>query len=306
MPQPPRFDPQRRLALRTALPMGVAALAGLGLAGCSLPRWPLGGALAAPERRENVVALTQSQKLVSFNAAQPGRIRSSKPVKGLQIGEQLLGLDYRAKNDTLYALGSSGQLYTVDTDNGQLTPVGGPAAIPLDGTEFGMDFNPTVDRIRVVSNTRLNLRVHPDTGSLVGGQPDTPLAYDSSDRHAGRAPRLVAAAYSYDPANPKVTTNYALDAATGCLVIQGSLEGATPVISPNTGRLFTVGELGLGTFDRAAFDIHTLANTAFAAITLRGSATSTWVELDVKTGRATALGAIAVGEPVRAIALESW
>lgn len=297
------FVPARRRAL--GLTLGGTALA---LAGCSgLPRWGgLGSLVAGPQRRENVVALTQTQKLITFNAGQPGRVLSSKPLTGLQIGEQVLGMDYRAKNDTLYALGSTGQLYTIDTEQAKASPVGGAPAMAPDGTEFGMDFNPTVDRIRVVSNTRMNLRLHPDTGAVVGGQPDTRVAFDASDRHAKTTPRLAAAAYSYDPANPKVTTNYALDAATGSLVIQGSLEGATPVISPNTGRLFTVGALGVGTFDRAAFDIHTLANTAFAALNLRGQAHSTWVSIDVKSGQATVIGTIGGGEVVRAMALESW
>ena len=36
----------------------------------------------------------------------------------------------------------------------------------LDGTEFGVDFNPQVDRLRVVSNSGQNLRLHPDTGAV--------------------------------------------------------------------------------------------------------------------------------------------
>jgi hypothetical protein len=37
--------------------------------------------------------------------------------------------------------------------------------VPLDGTFFGVDFNPTVDRLRVISDTGQNLRVNVDTGA---------------------------------------------------------------------------------------------------------------------------------------------
>ena len=44
---------------------------------------------------------------------------------------------------------------------------GAPAFTPaLSGTAFGFDFNPTVDRIRVVSDTGQNLRLNPDTGAV--------------------------------------------------------------------------------------------------------------------------------------------
>jgi hypothetical protein len=44
---------------------------------------------------------------------------------------------------------------------------------------FGFDFNPTVDRIRVVSNTGQNLRLHPVTG--VVASTDTPLTFAATD-----------------------------------------------------------------------------------------------------------------------------
>lgn len=296
----------RTLFLRTAT--GLAALALLNA--CS----PMAGPGAqSPDRREVAVAVTTSNQLIRFNAARPDRLLSRKPLTGLQPGEQVLGLDYRSKGDVLYALGSSNRLYTVDVDSGAATAVGAPFAGVLQGSAFGFDFNPTVDRIRVVSDRGQNLRLHPDTGAVVdasadqpGLQTDGPTAFAPTDRHAGQAARVVAAAYSYNKTDPKVTTNFAIDAGTASLVTQGSREGVQPSVSPNGGRLFTVGALGAGPFSDASFDIHVLSDQAFAALSAAGSRSSRWVQVDLQTGAAREIGTIAGGEAVRAIALESW
>jgi hypothetical protein len=283
------------------------AIAALALAACaSLPSEPVGEA-----RAEKAVAVTASHQLIKFNAGQPQKILSSTAIKGLAAGETILGIDYRVSKDTLYALGSSGRLYTLNEDTAQLTPVGAaPFAVKLDGTIFGFDFNPTVDRIRVISNTSQNLRLHPDTGAVVDSNPnvegvqiDGPLAYAATDANAGKKPSVVGAAYSYNKADTKITTNFALDAATGSLITQGSREGVQPAISPNTGQLLTVGKLGVN-FEDAAFDIQALSDVAFAALSGKELRGVRWYTLDLKTGAARFIGTIGGGESIRAMALE--
>ena len=261
-------------------------------------------------RAENAVAVTASNKLLKFNAGRPGRILKTLTITGLQAGETLLGIDYRVSKDQLYALGSSGRLYTVNEDTAAASVVGMPFAVKLEGTQFGFDFNPMVDRIRVVSNTGQNLRLHPDTGAVVdsnatleGVQTDGKLTYAAGDANFGKSPMAVGAAYTYNKADTKITTNFALDAATGALVTQGSREGVMPAVSPNSGQLFTVGSLGLA-FNNASFDIQALSDVAFAALNSDGSAASRWVTVDLKTGAAKSLGTIGGGERVTGIALE--
>ncbi len=291
----------------TRVPLALTAIAAVTffLAGCASTMEPAG-----TERAEKAVGITASNKLIKFNAGNPGKILASMPVKGLQPGETLLGIDYRVSKDVLYALGSSGRLYTVNEDTAQLTQVGSPFVVALQGTQFGFDFNPTVDRIRVVSNTGQNLRLHPDTGAVVDGNPnvdgvqtDATLSFAAGDINAGKSPMAVGAAYSYNKADPKITTNYLVDAATGTLLTQGSREGTTPTVSPNTGQLFTVGKLGMA-FDDAAFDIQALSDVAFAALNSKGSKVTRWVTIDLKTGMAKALGTIGGGEVVTSMALE--
>ena len=262
------------------------------------------------ERAEKAVAVTASNKLLKFNAGRPGRILTTQNITGLQAGETLLGIDYRVAKDQLYALGSSGRLYIVNEDTAAASVVGMPFAVKLEGTQFGFDFNPTVDRIRVVSNTGQNLRLHPDTGAVVdsnptleGVQTDGKLSYAAGDANFGKSPIAVGAAYSYNKADTKITTNFALDAATGALVTQGSREGVVPAVSPNTGQLFTVGSLGMP-FTTAAFDIQAVSDVAFAALNSDGTTASRWVTIDLKTGAARSLGTIGGGERVVGIALE--
>ena len=262
------------------------------------------------ERAEKAVAVTASNKLLKFNAGRPGRILATLNITGLQPSETLLGIDYRVAKDQLYALGSSGRLYTINEDTAAATVVGMPFAVKLEGTQFGFDFNPTVDRIRVVSNTGQNLRLHPDTGAVVDGnatlegvQTDGKLAYAAGDVNFGKSPMAVGAAYSYNKADTKITTNFALDAATGALVTQGSREGVMPAVSPNTGQFFTIGSLGIA-FNNASFDIQALSDVAFAALNSDASMASRWVTIDLKTGAAKSLGSIGGGERVVGIAME--
>lgn len=285
---------------RHALPLIAAAL----LAACASTE------TVGPPAKEMIYAVTASNRLIQFNAGQPQKILSSKALSGLAAEERLLGIDYRVAKGQLFALGDSGQLYRINTADGSASRIGTPVALPREGAaEWGFDFNPTVDRIRVVNDAGFNLRLHPDTGAVVDGNADQPglqfdgrLAYDAADANAGKAAALVAAGYTYNKDNEKITTNYALDGKLGTLVHQGTKEGVTPMVSPNSGRLYTVSSLGLGAFERATLDISDVSNAAYSAVT-RGRLSS-WYRIDLASGKATLIGTIAGGEAVVGAAIE--
>ena len=293
-----------------AMQFGVAVALLAATVGCSslVPEPDL------PPRKEMILAVTASNQLVSFNAGQPGKLLSKRPLLGLQSGESIVGIDFRLSKGVLYALGvlnGQGRLYTIDTGSGRVTQVGLPLAVALVGDEFGFDFNPTVDRIRVVSNSGQNLRLHPDLGSVVDADPnqpgvqlDAPLSFDAADSNAGRPASVMAAAYTYNKVNDKITTNFAIDGALDLLVTQGSREGITPTVSPNTGRLFSVGKLGFGAAQRVSFDIADLTGAGFAAFTRAGAKDSKFYLVNLETGAGTFLGTIGGGETVRGITFE--
>lgn len=279
----------------------------IALAACSsTPNEPLG----APAK-ENLFVVNAVNHLIGFNAGQPQKLLSDRALAGLAPQERVLGIDYRVARGQLYALGSTGRLYRIDTATATATAVGAPAAVALRGNEFGFDFNPTVDRVRVVSDAGQNLRLHPDTGAVVDSNPnvdgvqiDGDLAFDAQDVNAGKPVAIVSAGYTYNKDNEKVTTNFAIDARQGLLVTQGTREGVVPAVSPNTGRLYTVGALGAGAFERASFDISDVNNAAYAALTPAGASRSVLYRVNLASGAATRIGTIGGGSVVHGLAIE--
>jgi hypothetical protein len=236
-----------------------------------------------------VFAVNSAGELISFNANSAGTILSRVGVAGLNAGETILGIDFRPANNLLYGLGSSSQLYTIDTQTGFASRVGPPLTTALSGTEFGFDFNPTVDRIRVVSDTGQNLRLHPETGAVAAV--DTSLGYAPSDANAGRQPRVVGAAYTNPDNNPATgTTLFVIDAGLDLGAVQDP---------PNAGVLNTFSPFGADVGDVLSFDIST-TQILIAVAPNRGSASSLF---DVANGARRNLGTIGNGENIRGLAI---
>jgi hypothetical protein len=216
----------------------------------------------------------------------------------------LVGIDFRPLTGHLYGVGSTSQVYVIDRTSGFATPIGAPFTPALDGTEFGVDFNPQADRIRIVSNTGQNLRINPDTGVAIK---DTALAFAATDANANQTPQVVGAAYANNVARATSTVLYDIDAGLDIVVRQAP---------PNDGTLHTVGALGVDTGDLVGFDIAsgddrpTLSllekildgddDTALAALQRSGGSRLYSIDL---TGRARDRGAIGTGESVRDIAI---
>lgn len=256
---------------------------------------------AEPEARarpETVYAVTDAAELIRFNAGRPQQIEARLPLQGLAAGDRLVGIDFRVARGVLYALSASGRLYTVDTQTAQLTRVGSGAPVALQGQRFGVDFNPVADRIRVVSDTGQNLRLHPDTGAVAATDPPVQLP---TPRPGAAAVVLAGAAYTYNKRDDKLTTNYAIDIANGWLLTQGSREGVQPVVSPNTGQLAYLGELGTGALEDASFDIADINNAGLAV--LRSAGRTRLYAVDLDTGRATLLGTVGDGRALWGMAI---
>ncbi len=195
-----------------------------------------------------------------------------KLITGLQPGESLLGIDMRPVNGQLYMLGSSNRLYTVGVTNTNVwnaVPVGSAGQFTLTGTDFGFDFNPTVDRIRVVSNTGQNLRLNPNDGTLTSTDgalnPGTPV--------------VTASAYTNNFAGAMTTTLYGIETGMNpaMLYIQNP---------PNNGTLVGVGSLGVSVEGANGFDIGGMSGTAYAL--LRSAGTTRVYTINLGNGSATA------------------
>ena len=267
---------------------------------------PIGGTelirdIAVVTRVETVFAINANNVLISFNSGTPNSVAQARPVTGLAMGENLLGIDFRPATGELYGVSSAARLYTINTSTGAASPVGLAPLNPAPaGQLLGFDFNPVPDRIRVVSATGQNLRLHPATGAVAAT--DTPLAYAAGDAGAGATPSVVGAAYTNSVAGATSTTLYGIDSQRNTLVLQGSIGGAPN--SPNGGQLTTVGALGLDTTEDIGFDIVPGTNAAFASLTIPGTtASSTLFSINLASGAATQIGAIAGGATIRDIAI---
>ncbi|CAN5480186.1 hypothetical protein BH09PSE5_BH09PSE5_04130 [soil metagenome] len=275
-------------ARKTVLASAMALVLGVGLSACG------GGddddtPLPTPG---NVLALTASNKIISFERATPGTIVTSVGVTGLGAGEQLLGIDVRPADGLLYAVTSAGRILTVNAQTGAaeqkalLRPVTGDAFTALAGASFGVDFNPFADRLRVVSDTGQNLRINVVTGETIT---------DGVINGAAGA-SVSASAYTNSFAGTSTTTLYALDTTSDSLLVQNP---------PNAGTLATPIALGVDVTASSGFDIDARTNQGYAALTVGGVTSLYSINLAAAAGTpaATAIAAIGGGEAIKGLAL---
>jgi hypothetical protein len=246
-------------------------------------------ATAAPASAEPAVGVIASagNALVSFDTTKPGAYTSVRPITGLQPNERIAGLDFRyfplgngAK--TLYAVGivdggatDAARVYTIDPGTGAATQVGSAPVTLTGGDMYGVDFNHTVDRIRVVNDGDENARLNPDTG----GRADAP-ANDTDLAPAGQHLRAIAYdRVDNDPATP--TTLYGISRNQRALVTIGGLNSMP---SPNLGGINAIGALGVNASD-TAMDISP-SGAAFAALDDR------LYTLNLGSGAASSIGAL--------------
>lgn len=241
---------------------------------------------------EVLVGSAAGGKLVLFPSNDPEDVSVVK-LKGLQDGEEILGVDARPSTGQLYALGSSSRLYTINLATHRATQVGsGTLSTPLQGSKFGFDFNPTVDRIRVVSDSGQNMRLNPTNGAVVAV--DGSLAYATNDTGFGTSPVVGGAAYINNDNDPATgTTLFDIDSARDVLVTQ---------IPPNSGVLNTVGSLGVNTTSVVGFDVAASDGTAYASLLLDGDKRAGLYTINLSTGAATFLGTIGGPKPLSALA----
>ena len=235
---------------------------------------------AAADRGGELIGLTASNQLVRFGPTTPGTAAVPVAVTGLQDGETLLGIDVRPATGQLYGLGSTSRLYVIDAASGVATGFA-PFSPTLTGTTFGFDFNPTVDRIRVISDSGQNLRLNPITGLLATN--DGALAYAPGDSGAGMTPATTAAAYTNSTASATTTALFDIDTDRDVLVLQSP---------PNNGTLNTVGALGVNATAANGFDVAP-GGSAYAAL-ITGGITNL-ATINLTTGAATIVGPIGNG-----------
>jgi hypothetical protein len=261
-----------------------------------------GGALAvaAPANAEIAYAMlgtaSNGTGLAVFDTNNPGGITNVGNFSGALPNQIITAIDFRPANGVLYAVGldvsgqvppgSAGQLYTVDLTTAALTPVGAGFALDGNSSIVSIDFNPTVDRLRIISGGGQSYRVNPNTGALV--LRDSDLAYAAGDPNFGATPAPIGAAY---------TNNFAGATSTTLFVWDFNNDRLSTVIPPNAGQLNTVGgPAGFLTNDGAVgFDISSATGTAFFSFNDFGGGGELLGTVDLTTGLVTNIGGFAAG-----------
>jgi Domain of unknown function (DUF4394) len=235
-------------------------------------------------------ATTDQNLLVQFDERRPDRLQDVQAITGLPAGVTLRGIDFRPATGDLYGVGSDNIVYRVNP----VTAIAigeGPAFTPgLSGNSFGVDFNPTVDKIRVTSDAAQNLRLNPDEGTVL-----------MADKNLNPGmPQVVGSAYtnsSFSATKPTATQLFAVDAATDQLFLQNP---------PNDGTLTMGKRLRIDVGQQTGFDIAGDDNVGYLATSTSRSRGSTLYRVDVTTGKTRELGKIGSGRRLVVTGLAAW
>jgi hypothetical protein len=201
---------------------------------------------AADVAAANLAALSGDRSLLTIDAT-PAVVRRVN-ITGLD--NQLLGFDVRPADGKLYGLLASGRIVTINPRTGAAAPkVTLTLTTPLPaGARFSVDFNPVVDRLRIVSDTGTNLAANLDDGSVVVGTAPAFPPPPAVNPFGGVTPAVIAAAYTNSVAGAKGTLLFDIDDATDALYIQQP---------PAVGTLTNIGsQLGISP-SQIGFDIQT-------------------------------------------------
>lgn len=250
--------------------------------------------LAAPAARaqQTVYAIGNGgSTLLRFQSNNPANVTVVANFSG---GNTFLdAIDYRPATGQLYGyLDSTDSFYTVNVSTGALTLASvGASGAPTNTFQLGMDFNPTIDRARVVTDSGQNIVFNPGAGTASGF---TTLAYALGDTNQNASPSIIDIAYSQNFVGALTTQQYGIDYGVGALV----------TVANNAGTLATVGSLGVPTGIYTGFDIGTVAglDTAYAILTAPDGAPSFYT-VNLTTGAATLVGALGFTNQVYSLAV---
>ena len=229
-------------------------------------------ALGLTDQRASPAATPNVVQLVRFDIATPNTTTSVPITTAAGVGsaafaanEWIFGMDYRPADGLLWGLTNRGRLYTIVPETGVATfkvALGADPATPgftaLDAsTSVSVDFNPVVDRMRVVTFTGQNLRINVATGATIE---DTAV------------PQVAATGFSF-VAGAAYTNSFAGATATTLVTINNSRDDLATQNPPNSGTQVPVGALGVAISEVQGLDIAGSTNQlVLGALSLNGAA----------------------------------
>ncbi len=186
-------------------------------------------------------------------------------INALDIGEQVLAIDYRNSEGALYALtrlGSEGRIITITPTTGAITRVStlktdttGGAFTLNANVGYTIDFNPTVDRLRIIASDDTNYRVDVLTGeTITDGSISIPSATIAG----------VAYTDNFTAIAGRTTTLFGIDTTTDALYSFSSANAGT---LNATSKTLNIGDVTTVN----GFDIDPSSNALTAVLSVAGS-----------------------------------
>ncbi|HSX97057.1 MAG TPA: DUF4394 domain-containing protein [Streptomyces sp.] len=223
--------------------------------------------------------------MATFTTDRPDVLNWVRTITGLSGDTALVGIDFRVQNGLLYGVGNKGGIYTIKTPPATQDVVVTKVSqlqYALTGSQFGVDFNPAADRLRVISDNGQNLRHNLGDNTTIQ---DVNLTTPPVE---GTTKGVTAAAYTNNDLNgATATTLFDINTNSDQVVIQSPA---------NNGTLAPTGSLGLDAQLKAGMDIYstlsggrTVDNAAFASLTPYGATNPSLYSVNVFTGEAAVI-----------------
>jgi len=222
------------------------------------------------------------KRVLNVSTSDPSTTLSSTAITGLGGSENIEAMDVRPSDGNLYGLGvsgSTGRVLKLDLATGAATQVG--SVFSVGGNDFGMDFDPTTDLLRIVSDDDENISFNPTTGT----------ATVLPDLNPGSS-TVVAAAFTNNFAGATSTTLFGLDTAGN---VFSSIDPATGVVTP-------IGSLAMNPDASIGFDIGP-DGTAYATLNFTSGPTQLFTLDIADRGQPTLVGSFDPATPLTALAI---
>ncbi len=242
--------------------------------------------LEAREVPAVLFGVTQSQRLQTFDSANPSVLLSTVPIRGLlDAGERITDIDVRVGSGELFGRSDGGRIYVINPSTGFVTPISTRVAI---GASVGMSFDPTSDQLRIINYSGENYTIDPDTGfpSSIG----LPVRYAVNDPFRDQTPRLAAISFTNSIPFALFTQLYGIDHINDTLVIG--------VDNPNLGTFSTVGSLGIDVTNAVGFDIDPVLRIGYATLQPVGQSLSIFSFINLNTGQVSLVSQVGTARPV--------
>lgn len=234
-----------------------------------------------------IFAIDTAGDLLSFNSDNPLVIQGKATptfTPALAAGERLTAIDFRPNTGILYGITSLGKVHYIDTNTAQCFLVGA-GVNPGQSFANDIDFNPTIDVIRQVSNSQ-NIRINVNTGTLLGANGNVNIGGNPVTGSCGTA-------YTNNFAGATTTQLFTIDSATN----------AVYQMNPTTGALTNAVPFPFFIANTVGFDIAP-NNLGFIAATPSGSGQSQLLTFDPGSGTLLSLGGIGGGRVIQSMAVE--